>query len=89
MVFLNELRHRQNIPLNLRFSVDSPKLVAAMIARGKKGIVEGMDYRDVPVLAAAGRIPDSPWFLIAKIDADEIYVPLKKRTKELVFFLIY
>ena len=70
VIFLNELRHRENIPLNLRFPVDSPKLVAAMIARGKKGIVEGLDYRDVPVLAVAGLIPDSPWFLVAKIDAE-------------------
>ena len=70
VIFLNELRHRENIPLNLRFPVDSPKLVAAMIARGKKGIVEGLDYRGVPVLAVAGLIPDSPWFLVAKIDAE-------------------
>lgn len=87
VIFLNELRHRENIPLNLRFPVDSPQLVAAMIARGKKGIVEGLDYRGVPVLAAAGLIPDSPWFLIAKIDADEIYAPLKKLSRELMFLL--
>jgi PAS domain S-box-containing protein len=88
VVFLNELRHRKNIPLNLRFPVDSPKLVEAMIARGKKGIVEGLDYRGVPVLAAGGLIPDSPWFLVAKIDAVEIYTPLKKLSHEVVFFLI-
>lgn len=88
VIFLNELRHRENIPLNLRFPVDSPKLVAAMIARGKKGIVEGLDYRGVPVLAVAGLIPDSPWFLVAKVDADEIYAPLKKLSRQVVFFLI-
>lgn len=87
VVFLNELRHRPNNPLTLSFPLDSPKLVAAMIARGKTGIVEGIDYRDVPVLAAAGRIPDSPWFLIAKIDADEIYAPLKKLSREVVLLL--
>lgn len=87
VVFLAELRHRQNIPLDLSFPLDSPKLVAAMIARGKTGIVEGIDYRGVPVLAAAGRIPDSPWFLIAKIDADEIYAPLKKLSREVIFLL--
>ena len=87
VVFLNELRHRKNIPLNLRFPLDSPKLVAAMIARGKTGIVEGFDYRGVPVLAATGLIPDSPWFLVAKIDADEIYAPLKKLSQQVVFFL--
>jgi PAS domain S-box-containing protein len=88
VVFLNELRHRENIPLNLRFPLDSPKLVAGMIARGKTGIVEGLDYRGVPVLAAAGLIPDSPWFLVAKVDANEIYAPLKKLSQQVVFFLI-
>jgi PAS domain S-box-containing protein len=88
VIFLNELRHRENIPLNLRFPVDSPKLVAAMIARGKKGIVEGLDYRGVPVLAVAGLIPDSPWFLVAKVDAVEIYASLKKLSRQLVFLLI-
>ena len=61
--FFYELRHRHNIPLNLSFSVDSPKLVAAMIARGKTGIVEGLDYRDVPVLAATGVSLIRPGFL--------------------------
>jgi PAS domain S-box-containing protein len=88
VIFLNELRHRENIPLNLRFPLDSPNLVAAMIARGKKGIVEGLDYRGVPVLAVAGLIPDSPWFLVAKVDADEIYAPLRKLSRQVVFFLM-
>jgi len=88
VVFLNELRHRQNIPLNLRFPLNSSKLLAAMIARGKKGIVEGLDYRGVPVLAAAALIPDSPWTLIAKVDAAEVYAPMQKRVWEVVFLLI-
>ena len=88
VIFLNELRHRENIPFNLRFPVDSPKLVAAMIARGKEGIVEGLDYRGVPVLAAAGPIPGTPWFLVAKVDAHEIYTPLKKLSQQVFFFLI-
>jgi PAS domain S-box-containing protein len=88
VVFLNELRHRQNIPLNLRFPVNSAKLLAAQIARGKKGIVEGLDYRGVPVLAAFGPIPDSPWFLVAKVDAEEIYAPLQKRFREVAFLII-
>lgn len=88
VVFLNELRHRQNIPLNLRFPVNSQSLEAAKIAGGEKGMIESLDYRGVPVLAASGRIPNSSWFLIAKLDADEIYAPLQKRTKELAFLLV-
>ncbi len=45
VVFLNELRHRQNIPLEFRLPLNTPDLPEAMFARGKKGIVEGIDYR--------------------------------------------
>ena len=88
VVFLNELRHRKNIPLDLRVPLNSPNLLEAMLARRKKGIVEGIDYRGIPVLAAVGLIPDSSWFLVAKIDVDEIYAPLQKRSREVVFLLI-
>ncbi len=88
VVVLNELRHQKNIPLNLRFPLKSHNLLAAMIAQGKKGIIEGYDYRGVPVLAVSGVIPDSPWFLVAKIDADEIYAPLQRRSRELISLLI-
>lgn len=88
VVVLNELRHRKNIPLNLRVPLSSHNLLAAVIAQGKKGIIEGYDYRGVPVLAVGGVIPDSPWFLVAKIDAHEIYAPLQRRSRELIFFLI-
>ena len=88
VVFLNELRHRQNIPLDLRVPLNTPNLLEAMFARGNKGIVEGNDYRGIPVLAAVGLIPDSPWFLVAKVDVDEIYSPLRKRGREVVFLLI-
>jgi PAS domain S-box-containing protein len=87
VVFLNELRHQKNTPLNLRFPVNTPDLLAAMAARGKQGILRGIDYRGVPVLAAVGSIPDSSWLLVAKIDAEEVYAPLKKRFREVVVLL--
>ena len=52
VVFLNELRHRKNTALTLRFPISRQGLPAAMAARGQEGIAEGFDYRGVPVLAA-------------------------------------
>jgi len=77
VVFLNELRHRKNTALVLRSPVSRQDLPAAMVARGQVGIAEGFDYRGVAVLAALRRIPDSPWFLVAKIDQEEIYAPIR------------
>jgi PAS domain S-box-containing protein len=77
VVFLNDLRHRRDTALKLKYPVDTEQLPAAMAARGAEGIVEGFDYRDVPVLADVRRIPDSPWYIITKIDQDEVHAPLR------------
>ncbi len=81
VLFLNELRHRKNTALTLRFPVSRQQLPAAMAARGQEGIAEGFDYRGVPVLAAMRRIPDSPWFLVARVDQEEIYAPIRTQTR--------
>lgn len=79
VVFLNELRHRKNTALSLWSSLSNEKLPASIAAQGKEGVVEGIDYRGVPVIAALRSVPDSTWFLIAKIDQKEIYEPVQRR----------
>jgi PAS domain S-box-containing protein len=79
VVFLNELRHRKNTALNLRFPISREKIPASMAARGITGIVEGIDYRGASVIAAIQKVPDTPWFLITKVDQDEIFSILYKR----------
>ena len=59
-----------------------------MAAKGKEGTVEGVDYRGVPVVGVVGRIPDSPWYFVAKIDAAEIYAPLRERFNIVLCLLI-
>lgn len=41
-----------------------------------KGIVEGIDYRNNKVLAAVDKIPGTDWYIISKVDKDEIYADL-------------
>ncbi len=79
VVFLNELRHKKNTALTLRLPLSEKGLPAAMAARGDEGVVEGLDYRGVPVLAAVQKIPDSPWSLVAKVDSAEVYASLRER----------
>lgn len=87
VVYLNELRYKKNTALLLRYPVSERKLPAAMAARGNEGIVEGKDYRGVSVLAAIKTIPGSPWFLVAKVDFDEVYAPVRKRLWTIVLFV--
>ncbi|MDD2901984.1 MAG: PAS domain S-box protein [Syntrophales bacterium] len=42
----------------------------------------------MPVLAATKRIPDSPWFLTAKIDLEEVTAPLRERFYMVAFILV-
>jgi PAS domain S-box-containing protein len=89
VVFLNELRHRKNTALALRCPlVPNTRLPAALAAQGQQGVVEGMDYRETAVLAALRGIPGTPWFMVAKVDLEEIYMPIRKQTVNTVLVLV-
>lgn len=81
VVFISELRHSAAPPLTLRRSLHEPLLAAATAVRGVKGTHEGLDYRGAAVLTVANRIPDSTWWLIAKIDQAETYAPISKQAR--------
>ena len=83
-VFLNELRFRTNTALALRISMDKLNVPAVNAALGQTGIVEGVDYRGVPVIAAVRAVPDSPWFMVAKMDTAEMFAPLRERLRQLI-----
>ncbi len=89
VVYMNELRHKKNTAFRLRYSIDKYNLLPAVMAvKGKKGIVEGMDYRGKPVLAMIGTIPGTPWYSVSKIDRSEIYGPLRSRIWFILSFVI-
>ena len=86
VVYLNELRHRKGTALKLRLPITSMQLPAAKGALGYGGSFEGVDYRGVPVLAAARGVPGSPWSMVAKVDSEEVLAPLRQRTRFAVTF---
>ncbi len=77
VVYLNEVRHRVHSTLSLKFALADSSLPAVMAVLGKTGIVHGMDYRQVPVLASIRPVPRTPWFLVVKEDMDEIVGPIR------------
>jgi PAS domain S-box-containing protein len=78
-VFLNALRFDPNAALVRRIPMTSTDVPAVKAALGEAGLVSGIDYRGVPVLASVSAVPDSPWFLVAKIDQVEAYAPMTQR----------
>jgi PAS domain S-box-containing protein len=72
VLFINELRHRADSALRLRIPLDRADVPAVMAVRGQQGkLFSGVDYRKTPVFAVNERIPESPWFLVTKLDQDE------------------
>ncbi len=88
VVYLNELRYSKNIPMTMRYPITQSSLPAVRAVLGAKGVVEGIDYRKKNVLAAIKAVPDSTWFLVAKVDTEEIYASLTERFWMAVFFII-
>jgi PAS domain S-box-containing protein len=85
-VHLSELRFQENAALNLRVPLEDTQRVAVKAVLGQEGIVEGVDYRGVPVIAYVHAVSDSPWLLVARIDTAEVYAPLRARLWQTVVF---
>ncbi|MCJ7514694.1 MAG: PAS domain S-box protein, partial [Dehalococcoidia bacterium] len=80
VLYLNELRHQKDTALKLKIPLSRQEVPAVMAVLGKEEIVEGKDYRGVEVLAALRHIPDSPWYMVAKIDTSEALSPWRSRS---------
>ncbi len=77
-VLANEPRHpvAGGRPLSVPLARSDDAMVRAVL--GERGVFEGLDYRGARVLAAFEPVPETPWTLVAKMDADEALEPLSK-----------
>ncbi|HHY55188.1 MAG TPA: GAF domain-containing protein [Chloroflexi bacterium] len=88
VLFLNDLRHRTDTALAFRAPLTATEIAAVRAVLGEEGIVYARDYRGYHVIAALRPVPDSPWFLVAKIDADEAVAGWQGRAAMLTLLLI-
>jgi PAS domain S-box-containing protein len=88
VLFLNELRFQKKTALKMRRSLGQKELPAAQAVLGKEGIMEGVDYRGVPVIADVRAVPGSPWFLVSRMDISEVYGPLREKLWQTVGLVI-
>lgn len=78
VLYLSALRYRPDAALQLRLPVTEPHLLTARLLRGEVApghVVEGLDYRGALAMGVGRAIPGTDWFLLAKIDRDELYAP--------------
>lgn len=79
VLYLSPLRHHSDASLRLRVPITRGDVPAVMAVQGRQGNVEAVDYRGVPVFAALRPVPGTSWFLIAKIDSEEVGEPVRRR----------
>ncbi|MBT3289763.1 MAG: PAS domain S-box protein [Victivallales bacterium] len=79
VLFLNELRHRSGAAHKLRVPLTRQDVPPVLAVQGKEGVFVGTDCCGVKVLAVLKTLPDTPWFMVAKMDAEEAFGPWRKQ----------
>jgi len=77
--FLNRLRHQDYPALSFTSPLTQGHLPAAQAVMGRTGESLGQDYRGVQVLADLLPIPNTPWYMVAKVDTQEILAEIRYR----------
>jgi PAS domain S-box-containing protein len=73
ILYLSDLRFRDNAALRFTLPLSRTDIPAVRAILGQTGIIRGKDYRDIEVLTSVGRVPDTDWILVTKIDESEVY----------------
>jgi diguanylate cyclase (GGDEF)-like protein/PAS domain S-box-containing protein len=77
IVVISPVRHLAAAPLSLRFPMTDKERIGVRAVASGAGLVEGNDYRGVPVLAAVHSIANTPWRVVSKIDRAEVLGDLR------------
>ena len=85
VLFLNLLRHSSALPLTLTIPISSLDIPAVQAVLGYTGEFDGIDYRGEKVMSSIYPIPDSPWFMIAKVNSKEILSDTRDLLLRVVF----
>ncbi|HBO73988.1 MAG: hypothetical protein A2W97_10235 [Bacteroidetes bacterium GWE2_40_63] len=79
VLFINPVRHSTNAPLTMYLPLTNKETPAIQAVLGSEGVFEGVDYRGHKVLADVRKVPDSPWYMVSKVDLAEIYKELYQK----------
>ncbi|HQJ20602.1 MAG TPA: ATP-binding protein [Bacteroidales bacterium] len=78
-VVLMNIFRRTSVPALDINPLSREDFYAAVTAKGYEGTYEGIDYRGEPVVSYIRKVPDTPWYMVAKVDKAEIYASLRYR----------
>ncbi|WP_319588964.1 PAS domain S-box protein [uncultured Desulfobulbus sp.] len=78
-LFLNQLRHQPSPALSFRLPLTQNNAPSVQAVLGITGMIRGVDYRGVDVLASANAVPETHWYIVTKMDSDEILAEARYR----------
>ena len=84
VIILNHLLNIPNSALTLRIPLTDTNNPSVMAVSGKTGMFEGIDYHNKEVVADLGKISNTPWFIVVKIDKEELFQDFRKRSAMIV-----
>ena len=88
VLFLNVLKHKRDPALSLRIPLNQIGVPAVRAALGESGVFMGKDYRGEEVLSDLRAVPDSPWFMVTKVDETEILAEARYRGRCILLFIL-
>lgn len=77
VLYLSPGARAEGRPHGGRLALATRNVPATYAVQGLTGTMEGTDYRGRPVLAAYTPVRDSPWGVVAKVDRDETFAPMR------------
>lgn len=82
IVYLSALRQKKNESSVFKLSINDSLLITAQFARGAEDVYEGVNYNGVRVHAYGKKIPNTPWYMAAMINEDEVNRPIVEEASE-------
>jgi len=87
VIYLSPLRHQADALLKLRLPLANSQFLAAQVLNepGKVGqLIKGVDYRNQEVAGVARAIPGTDWFLMTKLDRQEMMAEARRDVSGIV-----
>ncbi|MEW5736833.1 MAG: ATP-binding protein [Thermodesulfobacteriota bacterium] len=88
VVFLNDLRFASDPALSLRVPLSATDVPAVQAVLGREGFFKGRDYRHKEVVSDIHRVPDSDWYMIAKVDESELTSEARTRAGSILVVVL-
>jgi len=79
VLYLNELRFHKGSAFNIKLPLTRKDVPAVRAVLGNIGVFQGKDYRGINVVAYTAPIPNTSWFMEAKVDRNELFEELVLR----------